>query len=1155
MIHRVLETAFSNRFSLENFQDFIRELFHFSDFVSEEIPLTQQEQKYFKKFTLIAKLELENSKKLDVLVVENQSQNLRARTQQKNLIIGHLKENNLPAALVCFYFPEADHWRFSFVKLAYEITEKRLQESTTPAKRYSFLLETSPKSQNRTAKTRLQELFDLAEPLTMEKLEEAFSVEKVNKDFYKELFEWYKKAQEKVQFPNEEGLENSKEQALIRLITRLIFVWFLGKQGLVPEKLFQQEEVKNLIHYKEPSSYYKAILQNLFFATLNREINERKFRSYENFHGKTKDYGVTNLFRYKDLFKIEEKKIIQLFQKTPFLNGGLFEALDRYTTEKEEENFDKKARVQKHRFLTDAFAENYKNLKVPNELFFSSAKDGIINIFQKYQFTAEETTPLDQDISLNPELLGRVFENLLASYNPETGETVRKMTGSFYTPSNIVSYIVETSLYEYFLQETKTKKEKIAALFIEGAEAENLTQEEKEQLVASIGKLTILDPAVGSGAFPMGILQKLTELLEKLDPQNKLWKAKQIATIEKTLDPISREKALASVEENFTKENHYGNYGRKLYLIQKVIYGVDIQPIAIQICKLRFFLSLLIEQKPRKDSKNNYGFKPLPNLETNFITADSLLSLEGKTKQVVLETSEVIEIKKGFKKNKENYFTASSREEKKKYEKENKNLRQRLAKELQVCGFKKSSADKIASWDIYNQIAPVPDWFDCEYMLGKKDFCLVLGNPPYIQLQKMTKMLARRYQDLRFQTYARSGDIYCLFYEKALILSKKNKGIVAFITSNKWMRADYGEQLRKFFSHHQPLYLIDFAGYKVFKNATVDPNILLLKNKHLEKNHLQATAIKEDFKGEDLTNYTKKNSVTLKELGSEAWFVGSEVEINLKKKIEKIGKPLGEWDVKINYGIKTGYNEAFIIGEEKREEILASCKLKEEREKTEQIIKPILRGRDIERYSYQWAGLYLIATHNGYKQNNKKIPAINITDYPAVRKHLKQFYSSLKKRQDKGKTPYNLRNCAYYPDFEREKIVWTAVNSEYKFTLLPSKLYFNNSIFMIISNKLIYLCAIFNSKICRNYISFLLASEEEYNYGSKMILTKIPIPPITPENKNTAQKIEKLAEEVLKAKKQNKPTEEMEQQIDNLVYELYHLTKDEISLVESQNNP
>jgi len=355
------------------------------------------------------------------------------------------------------------------------------------------------------------------------------------------------------------------------------------------------------------------------------------------------------------------------------------------------------------------------------------------------------------------------------------------------------------------------------------------------------------------------------------------------------------------------------------------------------------------------------------------------------------------------------------------------------------------------------------------------------------------------------------------------------------------MRAQYGQSLRRLLAAQNPLCLLDL-GPGIF-TATVDTNILLLQ-KAANQNALQALTLNAKAQFDHLD---ERQLNPLPAPSEQAWIILSPAEQALKEKIEKVGTPLKDWDVQINYGIKTGYNKAFIIDTARRDELVAQDP------KSADIIKPILRGRDIKRYRHAWAGLWVINPHNGYADELRaKIPAINIETYPAIKAHLDQHWDKLERRQDQGKTPYNLRNCAYIQAFEREKVVWTPVNSEYRFTLISEEVYFNNSVFMITGECCKYLLAIFNSRLLRKYLTFAFSSEKNYTYASKNTMIKIAIPEITPANRTKASEIETLVDTILHKKTQGESTTTEEQEIDRLVYALYSLTEAEIVVVEKK---
>ena len=976
-----------------------------------------------------------------------------------------------------------------------------------------------------------------------------FNVSLLNKQFYQELFDWYSGAVKACRFPAAaEAQEKGRNVAVIRLITRIIFIWFMREQKLVSEDLFDQEKIKEILQDTEgeSSTYYRAILQNLFFATLSTQPPERKFGSeVRGPKGYNEDYGNQYVFRYQECFRYPEK-IKEYFGDIPFLNGGLFECLDQRKN---------KEGGKEERIVIDGFSRVKKNQPyVPNFLFFSPTA-GLFTILSAYNFTIDENTPIEEDIALDPELLGRVFENLLASYNPETNTTARKQTGSFYTPREIVNYMVEESLMAYLKNSLSGHVKNEAALennlrdLLGYNDIQPFAGEEVGAIIAAIDRCRLLDPACGSGAFPMGALQKMVHIIKKVDPMNERWKERQIGRAGAIEDVVMREKFTADIEGAFA--NNELDYGRKLYLIENCIYGVDIQGIAVQISKLRFFISLLVEQKVDK-AKDNWGIRPLPNLETKFVTANTLIGLDT-SEQMLLSRGELEVLKERLHEVRHLVFSAKSPKEKERLRGQDAGLREKIIERLKE-SMGDVAAEQLASWDPYDQNGSA-GFFDAEWMFGVNGFDVVVGNPPYIQLQKFKgQKIQKQLAEAGYKSHASMGDIYCLFYEQGIGLLKAG-GRLIYITSNKWMRAGYGASMRKFFVENtNPLKLLDFGGHKIFGEVTVDCNILLVE-KASNQRQCQACV----FTGEDTGDIQKafeNNKVVLNNLSEQNWIIADAKTLALKEKIERVGVPLKDWDISINYGIKTGYNEAFIINRAKRDELIAKDP------KSAEIIKPILRGRDIKRYWGNWAGLYLIGTHNGYfNGENSKIPAIKINDYPAIKEHLDLYYPQLKRRQDKGGTPYNLRNCAYYLEFEKELIVWKAVGENLTFSLWgKSKFLLAPASFINAGRKNKYLLLFLHSKLIKYRI---LQNADRTGAGDVMLniqsLENIPIPKPIPEVERQAvelvDRMMALQERYHGAKTEaereqvSEQIEVLDREIDGLVCGVYGLTEGEIKIV------
>lgn len=922
-----------------------------------------------------------------------------------------ITDDGVDRALVIFVPEDSnENYRFSLVELTLSWEDdNRTKRTYSNPRRYSYYL-----GNGVAYYTPNKYLNEPGRIVSVEDLRNRFSVDVLTKAFYNELSDWYAWAIKEIQFPNDidDPHDNEKynHEAAIRLITRLIFVWFLKQRKLIPWQFFDEHyiaqnlldgftphEVVNLFGKSKESRYYKAILQNLFFAMLNSpmtaegstELTERHFRKLnENGSASRTDFDNNKLMRYEKFFK-NPNHFVELANSTvPFLNGGLFDCLD-----------DKENGI-----YLDAFTDRDKinaQLIIPDYLFFGEdvGKDidlsefygdknkrkvsarGIIDILKRYNFTVEENTPFDQDVSLDPELLGKVFENLLASYNPETQTTARKQTGSFYTPRDIVQYMVNEALVSHLKRVVGVELEpQYRQLLDYSDEPLNLTKEQRKSILEAVFKCKVLDPACGSGAFPVGMLQQMVHILQRIDPDNEMWRGMILeASLNSmqesmTLSEEERREIQDDVNRNFDESCNNPDYARKLYLIENCIYGVDIQPIAIQISKLRFFISLVIDQKTNNNASENFGIRPLPNLEAKFVAANSLIRLQKRDGNL-FDIEDIKADEKLLRIAKHRIFGAKTLRTKRKWKARVAELRQKIADALIKNDFigNEQAAD-LVGWDMFDQHKFAP-FFDPEWMFGVQvGFDIVIGNPPYIQLQANKGELGKLYEGKGFITFVRTGDIYSLFYEQGWRMLKPD-GNLCYITSNKWMRAGYGEKTREFFATKtNPELLIDFAGTKVFDNVTVDTNILLFsKSQNQGKTRcciVDGISNMSDF----VSSNTSYNDFVM--VGSKSWVILSDVERSIKEKIEKVGKPLKEWNIQIYRGVLTGCNEAFIISTDKRNEILSKCIDEAERDRTEKLIRPILRGRDIKRYSYHWSGLWLIATFPSRHYDIEMYPAV-----------------------------------------------------------------------------------------------------------------------------------------------------------------------------------
>ena len=733
-------------------------------FLSEDFTEKIEEVHIDHKTTYIRQVtRLGRCQSLDLLVYEMRHNSVNdARVGLSKEAFRFLANEWEGRALVLFVPENNDaNYRFSLITIDLDMTEegKTLKRYSNP-RRYSYYLGegiawyTPNKYLN--AEGRVKDEKDLIE---------RFSVEVLTKAFYQELSDWYAWAVDVVRFPNNlnDPTDDNKfnAESTIRLVTRLIFVWFLKQKHLIPEEFFDEAYIRenllenfnpntkvDLFYKSNESKYYKAILQNLFFAMLNSpitpegstELSERHFRN-----GRS-DYDNNKLMRYESMFK-NPQLFVELANRTvPFLNGGLFDCLDEKDNGVYIDGFSDRETVKKAMIVPDYlfFGEEVgKNLDLSGWYGDNKKKkvsaSGIIDILKRYNFTVEENTPFDQEVSLDPELLGKVFENLLASYNPETQTTARKQTGSFYTPREIVQYMVDESLVAHLKRTVGDELEEQYRLLMRYTDEEVLlTDAQRKQIMQSLYHCKVLDPACGSGAFPMGMLQQMVHILNRIDPDNEMWKEMMLkVAIDETSEAYrtasseERREMVADIERSFDESVNRPDYARKLYLIENCIYGVDIQPIAIQISKLRFFISLVVDQKANDNPAENFGIRPLPNLEAKFVAANTLIGLDKKDSSL-FDTPEILAKKEELKIAKHKIFGAKTVKTKRKYKDAVNRIRQEIAVLLRSMGaIGESEAAVLASWDMFDQNASSP-FFDPEWMFDVKEgFDIVIGNPPY----------------------------------------------------------------------------------------------------------------------------------------------------------------------------------------------------------------------------------------------------------------------------------------------------------------------------------------------------------------------------------------------------------------------------------------
>lgn len=970
------------------------------------------------------------------------------------------------SAFMIFHYDDTTKWdwRFTFC------SKQGKNSDVTDSKRYTFLL--GPNQSCRTAAENFMALYKKGGNIELEDIIKAFDVEALSKEFFTKYKEQYEKFCNFVyEHKNDAEYFGSEfatcEEKRIRdyvkkLLGRIVFLHFLQKKGWMGVPVDRDWGEGDL-------NFMKSLFDNASEAQKEDYLDKMLEPLFEDVNTKRTD-DISNCGEFK----------------VPYLNGGLFER----------DEMDE----PKSRFPKDMFAK-------------------LFQFFYEYNFTIDENDPNDAQVGVDPEMLGRIFENLLED---------NKDKGAFYTPKEIVQYMCKESLIAYLQTDITDEGTKEAVRkFVNTYDASELGNEEFATLLDNKLKyVKICDPAIGSGAFPMGLLKELflcRGAIEQFDNAAEI----------------------------------------KRHIIQNNIYGVDIEKGAVDIARLRFWLALIVDEVtphalPNMDFKIMQGnslmeqckdvngkYIDLSDLGYNKTKKDQKRGVQLSWFEDAADLS-----KKQFSIKMNQYFNEDDHAQKVALRKDIKDIVQQ-----QLCDLSYHvDLSNIEDISCTSEFFLWHTWFADVFEKG--GFDIVIGNPPYIQLQKDGGYLADLYESRGFNTFERTGDIYCLFYEYGYNLLKE-RGALCYITSNKWMRTGYGEKTRAFIKDKSnPILLIDFLKMKLFDEATVETNILLLTKEHY-KEHTNCAALVELEKS-DLSKLIKiidTNIYPYKFDTDDFWILSDARTGNLKNKIKKAGTPLKSWDLKVNFGVKTGFNDAYIISTEKKDEILAACLSEDERRMTKEIIRPVIRGRDTGVYCNNWADIWIINVHNGLKSRKvvDALPRIDIEDFPSVKSHLNQYMSKLKKRADKGDTFYNLRNCAYLFDFDKPKIIWKRIGSILRFAYDEEKSMCLDSTCFATGKLIKFLTAIFNSKLGH----FMLQDSPKTGTGDLLISVQAIEPIVVPIPSNKQKEnIEFIVDQILSTKKANPLSDisSLEAEIDRLVYDLYGLTEEEIAIVEGTNS-
>ena len=1154
---------FNKAYNRQEFVNFLQNRFLPDDFIPVLTPVAFGTKMTYTKQVV----KLGSSESLDLVVYEvkhNSKNDARVSLSKEafRLLAGEMEDR----ALVVFV-PEdnSDNYRFSLIEITLESKDdsSRMTYNYSNPRRYSYFL-----GEGIAYYTPNKYLNEKGRVVNPEDLRSRFSVEVLTKEFYQELSDWYAWAIKIIRFPNDlnDKTDDDKfnNESAIRLITRLIFVWFLKQRHLVPDEFFDEQYIAaNLIEGFNPhamadlfgksseSKYYKAILQNLFFAMLNSpitpeggtDLSERHFRN-----GRS-DYDNNKLMRYESYFKNPQLFVDLANRTVPFLNGGLFDCLDEKDKGLYYDGFSDREAVKKALIVPDYlfFGEEVgKNIDL-SEWYGDKKKKkvsarGIIDILKRYNFTVEENTPFDQEVSLDPELLGKVFENLLASYNPETQTTARKQTGSFYTPREIVQYMVDESLVAHLKRTVGDElEEQYRRLMQYTDEKVSLTEGQLKQIMQSLYNCKMLDPACGSGAFPMGMLQQMVHILSRIDPDNTLWKDMMLkVAIDETSEAYrtassdERKEIIADIERSFDESVNRPDYARKLYLIENCIYGVDIQPIAIQISKLRFFISLVVDQKTNDNPAENFGIRPLPNLEAKFVAANTLIGLQKK--DASLFDSDVIKAKeKELKIAKHKIFGAKTVRTKRKYRQIVNGLRLEIAEMLEDCGaVGNAEAKQLASWDMFDQNSSSP-FFDSEWMFGVKDgFDIVIGNPPYISAsaQIADKQLAKQRKDIiasqRFKSLYQKWDLYIPFIEFGMDHICKPEGLCTMIVPYPLTNQLYAKVLRKMIVTLFDMFeIVDLNGTKIFENATVSNCIPFIK-----KSQGCKTVISHIDKQMSIYHsFVKEYKDLIQDKNNYVWNLTQEERIGSRHPTFNM---LGDYCY-ISYGLRLNSDEKKAKGEFVKADLLSE---------TEDSIhcRKLIEGKDIEKYH--------IKRFHFVEWNTSRCPA------KLVRPTFQEFYNHPKifcNYLGELACTIDFENYYIHTHLLTGVVLWKdlkGVNNKSIQSSVKKFSRYNRDEMERLSEEvdLRFLLGIMNS----TYATVLLRDLRGGDYH--IYPEHIRNIPIAPATKEQQQPIINLVETILTAKHDNPnaDTSLEEHQIDLLVYHLYGLTYDEVLIVDPQ---
>jgi type I restriction-modification system DNA methylase subunit len=1113
--YATVRETFTKSFDKKRFQSFALNLLNHLDESKAESRNSQYIKEAFKshvrRYERLGTYTSPNKEKLDVLIiyVTDQSKLERARTAIRNFVADHLKlRDEKDAALVAFVSPDEKSWRLSYVKMEYEALRENdgkisVQTRLTPARRFSYLVGEGESCH--TAQTRFLNLLqDTDKDPLLSNIQEAFSVEAVTKEFfikYVELFENINKELEKLITKEKLVCEEFERKHVStiefakKLMGQIVFLYFLQKKGWLgvakgndwgtgPHD-FLRRLAKS--EYGEYSNFFNEVLEPLFYDTLATD------RGHE---------AWCNRFKCR----------------IPFLNGGLFEPVADYNWRRHD-------------------------IKLPNKLFHNRDLveegiygTGILDVFDRYNFTVNEAEPLEKEVAIDPEMLGKVFENLIE-------ENRRKGLGAYYTPREIVHYMCREALINYLDNAINSADKPILSgtpkqspLFSENVAEQSLLmtsryseiiprhdietfihigeqishyeavdtqypikmpkaiQKNSRLIDEKLTEIRICDPAVGSGAFPVGMMTEIVRARSTLTPY-------------------------------FNDPHERTAYQFKRHAIQNCLYGVDIDATAVEIAKLRLWLSLVVDEEDVKH------IKPLPNLEYKIVSGNSLMGFPFKSQR--LQDIEKLKLK---------FFDEPDHNAKAK-------LKKQIDQDLNACF---ADAKKSLGYEVTFDFEI---WFS-EVFEQNPGFDVVIANPPYVRQEGIKEL--KPVLKNQFQCYTGTADLYVYFFERSVKLLK-NGGILAFITSNKYFRAGYGEKLRAFLAKQTLHQVIDFGDAPVF-TATSYPSIVILTKQQRPQQQTRVMSWQPGPPIEDFAREFQARSfyIPQKELSPDGWQLESPSALRLLEKLRKSGRPLGEYvGGRFYRGIVTGLNEAFIVDRVTRDRLIADD------ERSAEILKPFLRGRDLKRWKVESHDLWLlfIPWHFPLQEDSSILGGSATAEkefskkYPAVYAHLENFKTELSSRNavETGTRYewYALQRWAakYWKEFQQPKILYPDIYEHQSFAW-DERGYFAGNTCYFIPTKEKWLTALLNSQLIEWFYSKITNKVRGgYMRSFSDYICQIPIPALNEQKKsNLLEIVDRIL--IQESDDIRADVSGFEHELDALVCTLYGLSDGEIAIIE-----